>query len=152
LKQAVAELFRANGYHIRLAGGANDRGIDIYLAKEGQRAVVQCKRYRQKVTPSQIRDFIGAMNGAGVETGYFVTTSGYTRAAREAAERSSYHIHLVNGRDLGRWQSRVSDAKKKGAARGLTMLPKTVKILLWLVGLALLWMVLIVTLYWMGTK
>jgi hypothetical protein len=70
-EQAVAELFRADGYHARTTGGANDRGIDIYLEKEGQRAVVPCKRYRQKVTPSHIRDFIGAMNGAGVEIGYF---------------------------------------------------------------------------------
>jgi len=98
------------------------------------------------VTPSQIRDFIGAMNGAGVETGYFVTTSGYTRAAREVAERSSYHIHLVNGRDLGRWQIRVGDAKTNGASGQLARLPKAIKILLWMVGLALLWMVLIVTL------
>ena len=96
-EQAVAVLFRSDGYAAAVTGGANDRGIDIYLEKEGQKAVVQCKRYKQKISPTQIRDFIGAMNGAGVEVGYFVTTSSFTKAAKEAAKRSSYRVCLVNG-------------------------------------------------------
>ncbi|MCB0030234.1 MAG: restriction endonuclease, partial [Anaerolineales bacterium] len=41
---AVAELFRAQGYQAIVSGGRNDRGVDIHLKRDGQKAAVQCKR------------------------------------------------------------------------------------------------------------
>ena len=147
-EQAVAALFRSDGYAATVSGGANDRGIDIYLEKEGQKAVVQCKRYKQKISPMQIRDFIGAMNGAGVEVGYFVTTSGFTKAAYEAAKRSSYRVRLVNGRELGQWQNQLQ-AYVTGTWHH-AILPKAGNLLVLLVGTVTIWMVTTGVIYWAG--
>lgn len=108
-EHAVAELFRAQGFKATVRGGANDRGVDIKLAREGKRAVVQCKRYKQNITPAQIREFAGAMGEARVELGYFVTTSGFSKMAQEAAAKSNVVIHLIDGRKLGRLQNRVRE-------------------------------------------
>jgi hypothetical protein len=65
---------------------------------------VQCKQYRENIAPAHIREFIGALHGAGLQQGYFITTSDYSRLSQEAAKNSEYAIHLVNGRMLGQWQ------------------------------------------------
>lgn len=101
---AVAELFRLQGFQAQVTRRSNDRGIDVYLKKNGQRAAVQCKQYRENIAPAHIREFIGALHGAGLQQGYFVTTSDYSRLSQEAAENSEYTIHLINGRMLGQWQ------------------------------------------------
>ena len=104
-EHAVAELFRQRGYHAKVTGQAGDRGIDILLRKNGQTGAVQCKRYRKKIGPAPVREFVGALEGAGVDEGYFVTTSSYTSGARDAAHRSSYRVRLIGGRQLGAWQN-----------------------------------------------
>lgn len=57
--------------------------------------------------PAQIREFADAMGEARVELGYFVTTSGFSKMAQEAAANSNVVIHLIDGQKLGRLQNRV---------------------------------------------
>ena len=106
---AVAELFRLQGFQAQVTRRSNDRGIDVYLKKNGQRAAVQCKQYRENVAPAHIREFIGALHGAGLQQGYFVTTSDYSRLSQEAAKNSEYAIYLVNGQMLGWWQQKAQE-------------------------------------------
>jgi cbb3-type cytochrome oxidase subunit 3 len=101
---AVAELFRLQGFKAQVTRRSNDRGIDVYVKKNGQQAAVQCKQYKESIGPAHIREFIGALQGARLQQGYFVTTSDYSAMSREAAKNSEYAIHLVNGEMLGRWQ------------------------------------------------
>ncbi|MCB0005635.1 MAG: restriction endonuclease [Anaerolineales bacterium] len=100
-EHAVAELFRAQGYQAIVSGGRNDRGVAIHLKRDGQKAAVQCKRYKQPITPAQIREFAGAMGEAAADHGYFVTTSSFTRMARAAAKNSSVTIQLIDAAALG---------------------------------------------------
>ena len=153
---AVAELFRLRGYQAEVVGASNDRGIDILIEKAGHKAVVQCKRYKKKITPSQLRDFIGAMNGAGVTKGYFVTTSGFTKAAKEAAEMASYDVVLVDGEGLGRVQNKI---RSQGAINARTALipakwwiiaPKNQKVFILFWTTILIWGLLSLSLYFLG--
>jgi restriction system protein len=119
---AVAELFRLQGFEARVTNRSNDRGIDVYLKKNDQRAAVQCKQYKENIGPAQIREFIGAIHGAGLQQGYFVTTSDYSKMSQEAANKSNYTIHLVNGRILGQWQMKAQK-KLKGKSTRTAFIP-----------------------------
>lgn len=60
----------------------------------------QCKRYQGSVTPSQIRDFRGAMLGR-TDKGLFITTGSFTRdALKEATRDGAPPIDLVDGEQL----------------------------------------------------
>ena len=59
--------------------------------------IFQCKRYRGSVTPSQIRDFRGAMQGRA-DKGLVITTGKFTReAVREATRDGAPAIDLIDG-------------------------------------------------------
>ena len=56
----------------------------------------QCKRYQGNVGSEKIRDFRGAIQGRA-ERGIFLTTGGFTTAAREdAARENAVAIELVD--------------------------------------------------------
>lgn len=60
----------------------------------------QCKRYQGSVTPSQIRDFRGAMAGRA-DKGIMMTTGTFTVEAKKEARRDgAAPIELVAGEDL----------------------------------------------------
>ena len=57
----------------------------------------QCKRYVGSVTPSQVRDFRGALAGRA-DKGLVITTGTFTRdASREATREGAPPIDLING-------------------------------------------------------
>ena len=50
-----------------------------------------------------MRNFAGALDAAGTTKGVFVTTAGFTSAARNyVARRSPKHIGLIDGQELSR--------------------------------------------------
>lgn len=60
----------------------------------------QCKRYQGSVSPSQIRDFRGAMEGRA-DKGIILTTGTFTTEAKKEARRDGAKpIELVAGEDL----------------------------------------------------
>jgi restriction system protein len=60
----------------------------------------QCKRYQGAVTPSQIRDFRGAMQGR-TDKGLFMTTGTFTKdAVKEATRDGAPPIDLIDGVEL----------------------------------------------------
>ncbi len=80
-----------------VVGGRGDRGVDIKGMYRGQSAIVQCKHYTsKKVSPTEIRGFIGTMNVQKVLRGYFVTSSDFTPQCYEEAKQSGYDIELWN--------------------------------------------------------
>lgn len=96
-------LFECLGYKAHHCGGACDLGIDFELKdKDGLKTwsgVGQCKRYNRKVGSQDIREFMGSMLGNGCHTGYFLTTSTFTRDAEMARNKSrekNIHIELWN--------------------------------------------------------
>jgi restriction system protein len=102
-EETVAKMFVAFGYAVDLVGGRGDGGIDLAMTKNGRHHVVQCKKYiTQKVTPSEVRDFFGAMGDRHLDgKGFFVTTNIFTREAEAFAEGKP--IELVDGSLLVDW-------------------------------------------------
>ena len=78
-------------------GGIDGKGIVRISGFLSFHVIFQCKRYKGSITPSQIRDFRGAMQGRA-DKGIFITTGNYTRdAIREAIRDGAPPIDLIDG-------------------------------------------------------
>ncbi len=78
-------------------GGIDGKGIVRISGFLSFHVIFQCKRYRSSVTPSQIRDFRGAMQGRA-DKGLFITTGTFTReATKEATRDGAPPIDLIDG-------------------------------------------------------
>jgi len=95
----VLDYFRTLAYVARGTPSCGDGGIDGIVEKNGERAYVQCKRWSSNVGVKEVREFLGVITKAGVR-GYFVTTSGFVKQAREFAEGTD--VELIDGEDLSR--------------------------------------------------
>ena len=81
-------------------GGIDGKGIVKISGVLSFHVLFQCKKYQNPITPSQIRDFRGAMQGRA-DKGLFVTTSTFTREAlREATRDGAPPIDIIGGEDL----------------------------------------------------
>jgi restriction system protein len=87
-------------------GRSGDGGIDGIIKADplGLNVVyIQAKRWEGNVGAPPIRDFVGALDGEGVQEGIFITTSDFNPAAKEFAERSSKRVILINGSELAHY-------------------------------------------------
>jgi restriction system protein len=99
----VQRLLRESGFvEVEVTGRSGDGGIDGKgIARMSGllsfHVIFQCKRYRGSISPSQIRDFRGAMQGRA-DKGIFITTGNFTRDARKEATRDGAPpIDLIDG-------------------------------------------------------
>lgn len=78
-------------------GGIDGKGIIRISGLLSFHIIFQCKRYKGSVSPSQIRDFRGAMQGRA-DKGLFMTTGTFTREAiKEATRDGAPPIDLIDG-------------------------------------------------------
>lgn len=101
-------LLRESGFQqVVVTGRSGDNGIDGHGVLEVNplvtfKVLFQCKRYNDStmVTPSQVRDFRGAMQGRA-DKGLILTTSAFTSEARKEATRDGVPpIELVDSEKL----------------------------------------------------
>ena len=89
----------------RAIGRSGDDGVDGVIDQDPlglDRVYVQAKRYHpeNKIGPSAIRDFFGSLDMHKATKGLFVTTSGFTQAAIDTAEKLGKRIVLIDGSEL----------------------------------------------------
>lgn len=78
-------------------GGIDGKGIVRVSGLLSFHVIFQCKRYKGSVTPSQIRDFRGAMQGRA-DKGLVITTGTFTKESiKEATRDGAPPIDLING-------------------------------------------------------
>jgi restriction system protein len=99
-------LLRESGFQqVFVTGKSGDGGIDgVGILQVNPfvsfNVLFQCKRYQGAVTPSQIRDFRGAMMGRA-DKGIIITTGTFTLEAKKEARRDGVPpIELVDGEAL----------------------------------------------------
>ena len=99
-------LLRESGFQkVEVTGKTGDGGIDgVGILQVNPfvsfNVLFQCKRYQGAVTPSQIRDFRGAMMGRA-DKGIIITTGTFTLDAKKEARRDGAPpIELVDGDTL----------------------------------------------------
>lgn len=105
-ERLTQRLLRESGFQqVTVTGKSGDGGIDgIGTLKVNPfvsfNVLFQCKRYQGAVTPSQVRDFRGAMMGRA-DKGLIITTGTFTLDAKKEARRDGVPpIELVDGDTL----------------------------------------------------
>ena len=91
----------------RVTGGPGDGGIDgiIWQDPLGLDAVyIQAKKYTSNNTVGveALHAFAGAIDAKNTNKGVFVTTTSFTRAAKDFVENSPKRIVLIDGEELAR--------------------------------------------------
>ena len=113
LEQVVVDLLIAMGYGGgnaamgRVTGRSGDGGVDGTIREDAlglDEVYVQAKKYADGNTVGEgdLRNFAGAIDAAGTAKGGFVTTTGFTSAARDYVARSPKRIILIDGEELAR--------------------------------------------------
>jgi restriction system protein len=104
----VLDLLHAMGYgtsrsDLQRVGGSGDGGIDgiISLDRLGlEKVYIQAKRWKSTIGSPDIQGFMGALQLQAASKGVFITTSNFTKDARQAARRARGTIVLVDGKQL----------------------------------------------------
>ena len=113
LEHTVLHLLEKMGYgdgedSLEHLGGPGDEGVDGVINQDKlglQRIYVQAKRYKtgNNISGENLQSFMGALKGKGASGGVFITTSKFTTAAQEYANKNiEPRIVLIDGVELGR--------------------------------------------------
>lgn len=98
----------------QVLGKSGDNGVDGLINQDilGLESVyIQAKRYQSDSTISSeaVRSFTGALNVQQAQKGLFVTTSSFSKSAKETAEKVPQRIVLIDGDTLSRLMIKHGD-------------------------------------------
>lgn len=105
----VIRLLESMGYGragtVERTSASGDAGVDGIISQDPlglDRIYVQAKRYAvdRTIDRPRIHEFAGALLGKQGDRGVFITTSSFSRGAREEAERINARIELIDGSRL----------------------------------------------------
>lgn len=108
-EEAIAELAAQDPDTVQatVVGGSGDGGMDVRVKRaDGTDVLIQCKRYRKggNVPARDIRDANGAYRDLHrCHRAVIVTTSDFTRDAKDTNAALPQRIRLVNGAQLVAW-------------------------------------------------
>lgn len=92
----VQKLFKSRGYHVENTPDSRDHGIDLkVISLQGERGIVQCKRYQGAVGEPVVRDLYGVIEHEDAANGFLVTTGIITAAAQRWVQDKP--IVLIDG-------------------------------------------------------
>jgi len=101
-ERLAQRILRESGFvRVEVTGRSGDGGIDgigvLRMTLISFQVFFQCKRYKDTVSPSTIRDFRGAMVGR-TDKGLVITTGRFTpEAKREASRDGAPPVELIDG-------------------------------------------------------
>lgn len=82
-----------------------DEGIDGVINQDRlglDKIYVQAKRWNENVSRPEIQKFVGALSSKKSSKGIFITTSDFSKEAKEYVRNLQYSIILINGKELAR--------------------------------------------------
>ena len=108
-EEIVAGVFSDLGYSVRVTAFSGDDGIDVVALAGTDDALIgiQVKRYKGKIEAEQIRSFAGALVLGSMTKGIFVTTSSFTRGAKNTAGRLTVRGIPIELEDASRFYDRM---------------------------------------------
>jgi RNA polymerase sigma factor (sigma-70 family) len=115
-EELVADLLTRMGYSVDSTPASHDGGIDLWVAEKKEignfKYVVQCKRHarHRSVGVQLVRELYGVVEAARVTAGLLVTTSTFTRDAKEFQRTTDYRIQLHDYLALVDWLNKYSTA------------------------------------------
>lgn len=116
----TATLFKNMGFEVQTTSVTGDGGIDIKAVNNqlivGGLYIIQCKRYAKKtIGIEEVQRLHGVANSENAIKGIFVTTSRYTKAAKEFCE--SNNIELIDGKNFVKLLAEYLQETEQGVLR-----------------------------------
>lgn len=97
----LAELFKRHGYKAKVTSASGDYGADLILQKDGERIVVQAKRYKNNVGIRAVQEVIPAIAYYKADCAWVVTNSYLTKQAERLAEAND--VVVIDRDELIKW-------------------------------------------------
>jgi restriction system protein len=94
----LKSLFEHQGFSVDTTATSGDFGADLVLLRDGERTVVQAKRYSGSVGLSSVQEAVAALAHSGATSAIVVTNSWFTKAAKQLA--ASNGVQLVERSEL----------------------------------------------------
>jgi len=91
-EEYLAMHFEQQGYRTKLTPKSNDYGADLILNKNGEKTVVQAKRYGNSVGNSAIQEVLGAKGYYNASKGMVISNSYFTANAKALAEANNVEL------------------------------------------------------------
>lgn len=79
----LANLYQKLGLKADVTTASDDKGVDIWLIRNGQSVPVQCKAHKRPIGPAVAREFYGSMVHFKVNSGIIASLSGFTKGVFE---------------------------------------------------------------------
>jgi restriction system protein len=108
-EEIIAELLLKQGFLVELTPFSKDGGFDMYAAKKDGLGsflyLVECKRYNppEKVGVSVARSLYGVIQSKNATAGVIVTSSFFTKGAKEFQKDNFYQLHLHDYLGIQDW-------------------------------------------------
>ncbi len=108
-EELIAEVLMRKGYSVELTPETRDGGKDIYVARKDDLGsflyLVECKHYEptHKVGVSVIRDLYGVLSKEKATYGIVVTTSDFTKPAKDFQQDIKFQMSLKNFNSIQKW-------------------------------------------------
>lgn len=108
-EEIVAELLSRQDYKVELTPATRDGGFDIYAAKSDTLGtflfLVECKQYTPplKVGVQVVRSLYGTVQQTKATAGILVTTSFFTKVAKDFQREIKYQIQLRDFFEIKKW-------------------------------------------------
>jgi restriction system protein len=116
----TVELFRLRGHKAKRTGSIGDHGVDVQVCtKDGEKWVVQCKRWRSSVGEPIIRDFYGVVQHEKAYKGVIITTSNFTHQAKQWAKGKP--MLLIDGQNFVKYLKQARKLKPEVVSDGVTL-------------------------------
>jgi restriction system protein len=98
----MANVLRQKGYAVEETQATGDQGVDLIVPDlDGKRVVIQLKRWTGPVGNKAIQATFAGMAHYQADEGWIITTSTFTKSARELARSTS--VRLIDGKELSDW-------------------------------------------------
>jgi HJR/Mrr/RecB family endonuclease len=97
-ENAIAELFRKLGYQVKQTPYSNDGGKDAIAKKNGEKVVIECKRYSasNSIGRRDLQIFAAAMHDVGADRGIYINTGVFTSTAKKYASVNQITLYDRN--------------------------------------------------------
>lgn len=95
-----AERLSSYGWDATVSGKTGDQGADVIATRDGEKLVIQCKRYSKPVGNSAVQEIVASIAYYRADRGAVVSSSGFTTAAQTLARANG--ILLIDAASLAR--------------------------------------------------
>jgi hypothetical protein len=95
----VADLWAAQGWEVEVVQLSNDGGRDVVAKRDGERRVIQAKRYAESnyVGSEDIQQYSALLHDETVDSVSIVTTGRFTNSAYRRAQEMTADMDLIDG-------------------------------------------------------